>query len=395
MILRDPIFQEVSTIKELVEYFDCLEDNEISFAVKKLKQSNGEGVVFLFDSLEEYPGVLKNQFIVNLLYRKILSKSIIVITSRPTVSLSLHDKVEKRVKILGFGSTECNEYITKSLEVSPERKEYLEKYLKQHPLLNCIIYVPFHLSVLLFIFDIGGLPKTLTELIEFFILHTILLNLDETHGLLSAEKFSDFPKPVNDIVEKLIKLAFYGLQNSRLVFSDSEIKQFCPEIEKAINGYGLLQTVQHYPTKGGAGSTVSYSFLHATIQEFLAASYLSRCSTTTQVGLLKQSFTEVDTTTPEDISHALMWYMYFEIVEADANAWTQFTSEHDYSPSNCGRCYHFNCQFDERVKEVCTTSFRNSKINILFFVVLPYHIATLCISKLESPQKWKNTNQFR
>jgi len=51
-----------------------------------------------------------------------------------------------------------------SLKSSPEKRKELEKYFKQHPLLSNLIYIPFHLSVLLFLFQQGSLPETLTEL---------------------------------------------------------------------------------------------------------------------------------------------------------------------------------------------------------------------------------------
>ena len=60
--LRDSRFQSVTTINEVIQYFDCLDKNEIPAVVKQLKQSNGEGVVFLIDGLDEYPGALQNSF---------------------------------------------------------------------------------------------------------------------------------------------------------------------------------------------------------------------------------------------------------------------------------------------------------------------------------------------
>ena len=92
--LRDSRFQSVTTISELIQYFDCLEENEIPAVVKRLKQSNGEGVVFLIDGLDEYPGALRNTFLTCLFNRQILSKCLFVITSRSFASMSLHNKVE-------------------------------------------------------------------------------------------------------------------------------------------------------------------------------------------------------------------------------------------------------------------------------------------------------------
>ena len=79
--LRDSRFQSVTTVNELLQYFDCLVESEIPAVVKQLKQSNGEGVVFLIDGLDEYPGALQNTFLTSLIGRKILSKRLFVITS--------------------------------------------------------------------------------------------------------------------------------------------------------------------------------------------------------------------------------------------------------------------------------------------------------------------------
>ena len=218
--LRDSRFQLVSTINELIQYFDCLDENEIPTVVKQLKKSNGEGIVFLFDGLDEYPDALQNGFLSRLIDRKILSNCVFVIASRPSASLTLHNKVERRIEILGFGNEERDEYISKSLELLPERKEKLEIYLKQHIMLNSLVYIPFHLSVLLFLFQQGNLPGTLTEMNESFILHTVYRHM-EKHGILATciVKLGDLPKDVYDIIYKLSRLAFQGLQKNQLVFT--------------------------------------------------------------------------------------------------------------------------------------------------------------------------------
>ena len=114
--LRDSKFHSVTTLSELLQHLNCLEENEIPAVVKQLKQSNGEGVVFLIDGLDEYPGALQNNFLTCLFDRKILSKCTFVITSRPCASLSLHSKVDQRVEILGFDNQERNDYIAKCLQ---------------------------------------------------------------------------------------------------------------------------------------------------------------------------------------------------------------------------------------------------------------------------------------
>ena len=124
--------------------------------------------------------------------------------------------------------------------------------MKQQPVINELCFVPLHLTILLYLFQQDSLPKTLTEMNDFFILHTIFRHL-EIHRLTpsdSIDKLAMLPKKVLDIVHKLTELAFKGLQENKLVFTFDEIKQSCPNIDEtegAINGFGLLQTVEHYP----------------------------------------------------------------------------------------------------------------------------------------------------
>jgi len=67
------------------------------------------------------------------------------------------------------------------------------------------------------------------------------------------------------------------------VLTYDNVKAVCPDIDTFPNGFGLLQAVQHY-TLCGAGSTTSFSFLHLTIQEFLAAYYVSTLPSNEQIG---------------------------------------------------------------------------------------------------------------
>ena len=386
--LRDSRFHSVTTINELIQYFDCLDENEIPAVVKQLKQSNGEGTLFLIDGLDEYPGALQNAFLLQLINRKILSKCAFVITSRPGASISVQNKVERRIEILGFGKEERDEYISKSLISSAEKKE-LELYFKQHPMLDSLVYIPFHLSVLLFLFQQRSLPKILTEMNELFILHTVYRHI-EKHDLPSSciTKLDDLPKLAYDILYKLSNIAFKGLLENQLVFTFDEIKQMCPEIDivpGALNGFGLLHAVQHYPVKG-AGVTVSFNFLHLILQEYLAAWYISHCSVEQQKQSLKCSFMKNRFWNETDISNARMWQMYLGIVGVNCDAWVQFTTEYNLSLHQISDpleyIYYFQCLSEGRSEKVnpiaISPAFQNNNLLFLYRTLLPYHIAMLC-----------------
>ena len=396
--LRDPRFHSVTTINELIQYFDCLDENEIPAVVKQLRQSNGEGVIFLIDGLDEYPGALQNTFLIRLINRKILSKCAFVITSRPCASVSLQNKVEQRIEILGFGKEERDEYISKSLNSSAEKRE-LELYFKQHPMLDSLVYIPFHLSILLFLFQQRSLPKTLTEMNELFILHTVYRHM-EKHDLPSSciVKLDNLPKFAYDILYKLSNIAFKGLLENQLVFTFDEIKLMCPEIDivpGTLNGFGLLNAVQHYPRKG-AGVTVSFNFLHLIMQEYLAAWYISHCSVEQQKQSLKYSFLKNEFWDELDDSNARMWQMYLGIVGVNCDAWVQFTTECNLSLNQISdpleHIYYFQCLSEGGSEHINLVSsvFQNNKLSFISRILLPYHIAMLCLFLFKSTKQWKH-----
>ena len=101
---------------------------------------------------------------------------------------------------------------------------------------------------------------------------------------------TNLPDPCTKVIQQLSKLSFEALKDNKLVFTFDEIKQACPDITNipgAINGFGLLQAVQHF---GLTGKTMTFNFLHFTIQEFLAAHYVASLSPSLELKILKEKF---------------------------------------------------------------------------------------------------------
>ena len=236
----------------------------------------------------------------------------------------------------------------------------------------------------------------------------------EKHDLPTScvVKLTDFPESIYHIIYELSKLAFQGLEKNQLVFTFDEVKQVCPEVDTtpgALNGFGLLQAVQHYPTKG-AGTTVSFNFLHLTMQEFLAAWYISHCSVEHQMDLLRRSFMLgelrgdrfIDPGTLND-SFARMWQMYIGLVGVDCDAWKQFTSECKFTLSRMYPLkfiYYFQCYVESQSEDIQTaipSVFQNSTISIpstefSIKVLSPYHIGLLCFFLSKSTERWEHFN---
>ena len=349
-------------------------------------------MAFVIDGFDEYPSSLQHSsLIVDIIRGGILHKAMVVVTSRPTATVSLHDHVDRQIDILGFAKEERVQYIIQSLSDCPERKDELFSYLKRQPTINGFCYVPLHLAVLLYLFRQGGrLPETLTEMNESFIIHTVYRYLQRhkltTLGIIN--KLSNLPEPVLNVIYKISQTAFKGLQENQPVFSLDEITEMYPDINDtpgAINGFGLLQAVRHYPQEG-AGETASFNFLHYTMQEFLAAFHVSTLSDEEQSSLMENTFWEE--------RFNFMWMMYVGIVGTKSKLFIDFISKGNVFKKKSGirvsneiqrdkrkRLHVFQCYTEANSKaevpDIIASMFKNGKVKITDITLLPNHISSL------------------
>ena len=400
LVIRDPPLHTVNSVSKLLHYLnnDYLSDNDVECAANELRRSRGTKVVFVLDGYDECPpnSPLK-QFIDKLIRGFYLPNCLVVITSRPTASMLLRQIVSRRIEILGFASKEKDEYISESLNNSAQKIEELEKYLKQHPVINSLLYVPLHLAVLLYLFKEGNLPETLTEINEFFIVHTIYRHLVKQKQYLFSKfsKLMDLPQSILRFVYQLSELAFKGLRNSQLVFTYNEIEAVCPDVQhmpEIINGFGLLQAVRHYSTMGiGAGSDLSLNFLHFTMQEYLAALYVSNLPSNQRSSLIKKTFWEGQ--------YNFMWMMFVGIAGIKSKRFDEiFNSIEQFDPA--GRSKHylhlFQCCLEEKNSDIIppaiTSIFSDGHINLRGLTLLPHHVVSLTYFMMRSATKWKTLN---
>ena len=136
------------------------------------------------------------------------------------------------------------------------------------------------------------LPKNSTELYHHFICSTICRHLSKYGNPLTHDitDLTNLPDPYNRIIKQLSKLSLEALNNNKLIFTLDEITAACPgivAIPGAINGFGLLQAVQHF---GLYTKTMTLSFMHFTIQEFLAAHYISHLPPKEELKVIKANF---------------------------------------------------------------------------------------------------------
>ena len=290
--LRDPTVQQINSLHTLVHHFYHYERLALKMT-SRVAQDDGNSVTILLDGYDELPPPLRqNGFIVDLLQHKILPSCSIVISSRPHVSTHLRHNISCQVEILGFSQQDQQHFIEHSLKGQPHKISKLKQYLKHHPNINNLCFIPFYLTILLFLYkdkEERPLPNNSTDLYNLFICLTICRHLAKSGITLDEEitHLNSLQQPYNTIINQLSKFAFKTLGNNQVTFTLAEIKKECPDIDKAINGFGLLQVVEYVRR---TSTSLSLNFIHLSIQEFLAAYYVTTLSPSQELSILQKNF---------------------------------------------------------------------------------------------------------
>ena len=323
--LRDSSLHQIRSVDDLLRLI-CMGDEHateiVSACAQYLFANGGRSLTLLLDGYDEYPEHLRESSLVaNILKRQVLPLCGLVVSSRPHASEHLREQATIRVDILGFTETEREHYIKHALPDQPHKIEELTQYLHQQPSVDSICFIPFNMVVLLYLYRLGiALPKNSTELYRHFICSTICRHLSKfakplTHDITDL---TDLPEPYNRIIQELSKLSLEALNNNKLIFTLHELTAACPDIAAipgAINGFGLLQAVQHF---GLYAKTMTLNFIHFTIQEFLAAHYIAHLPPNEELKVIEDNFWS-------DI-HYNMFTIYISLTKGQRSSFKTFLS---------------------------------------------------------------------
>ena len=323
--LRDPSLQQTESVNDLLQLFCKRDENAtqiLSACAQYLFANGGKTLTLLLDGYDEYPRDLhKSSLIADILKRQVLPLCGLVVSSRPHASEHLRKKATVRVDILGFTETEREHYIKQTLPDQPHKVKELTQYLHQRPSIDSICFSPFNMAILLYLYQLGAsLPKTSTELYHHFICFTICRHLSKFGTPITQDitNLTNLPDPCNRIIQQLSKLSLEALNNNKLIFNLHEVIAACPDIATipgAINGFGLLQAVQHF---GLHAKTMTLNFIHFTIQEFLAAHYISHLPPNEELKVIEANFWSN--------IHFNMFSIYISLTKGQRSSFKKFLS---------------------------------------------------------------------
>ena len=401
--LRDHIFQKAELVPDLLKPFfkgDQRKEKIVSVCSEHILDNGGKDLVFLFDGLDELPEELqKESLIADILKRKVLPSCGLVVSSRPHASHNLHPRATLIVDILGFTEVEQKCYIQQALEKGQSHE--IEEYFKHHMTIVGLCYIPFNLVVFLYLYKLGvPLPKNCAELCSRFICVTISRHFkrDKQQCLkTNITELTDLPEPCNKIIHQLAKLSLEALNTNKVIFSVDEMETTCPNITTipgGINGFGLLQVVRY---SGITTETMTFNFLHFSIQEYLAAYHLTKLPTQEELKVIEEKFW--------NDNYLNMFSMYVALTQGQRPPFKHFLSGGDEALisdkflSNQLQCFHlYHCFFEAGDVNMCKTiecskTFSNKKIDLCYTPLTATNVECITVFLASSfCKKWEELN---
>ena len=309
--------KSVREAKSLSDLFHHSNDSIKQEVLEHITSVDGRGVFLVLEGYDELTEDQRTEdsILNKLLIGDCLPKASIMVTSRPLASDSLcpefRESVDQHIEVLGFNDEDIKSYVETACHKQPQALADLLSYISSNPFVSSVMYIPLQCAMLTALYiekwkqKKGGLyaPTTLTQLYTYLLLSSLIRYISE-HPVYSKCKnkitqLTDLPSEVQEQVRKLSQLAAEGLENRQFIFDSIP----CDDM-------GLMQSAEEELV---IGSSVSYCFLHLTLQEYLAALHWSRMCSEDIVRLVSEtSLFPLDTLVRYGIAAGYHWpALYF------------------------------------------------------------------------------------
>ena len=334
-----------------------------------INTKRGEGVMFVLDGFDEYaPGQNPENFISRLIMKKLFCRSIVTVSSRPAATQSFRRVASKYIEVVGFFKEQIKEYINCFFKQNreEERAQQLIQHLEQHPVLMNLCYLPLHCAMLVFLYDQGNatLPVTETEFYRDFTLSILIRSICKQSDSLDCppklKSFDCLPCDHRKIFDKICKLAFQATITSQQIFEKTELDQICSN-----DSLGLV-VIDRYFVRYGIDET--YTFLHLTLQEYLAAFHIAGLSESEQTYIVSRHC--------KDKHLHVTWRFLFGILDYSKESTVKlFKLILDATSDDC--LLHIQCAYESQHSAACTDVLQHHKCGLNFTNIGPFDLACI------------------
>ncbi|XP_026120666.1 NACHT, LRR and PYD domains-containing protein 3-like isoform X2 [Carassius auratus] len=280
-------FRELNLIHKHLSLVDLL--YHLHTETKELKSADYEdyNVMFIFDGLDECRLRLDFQnnqslsdvtesasvdvLLTNLIKGNLLPSALLWITSRPAAANQIPPEcVDQVTEVRGFNDPQKEEYFRKRINDSS-----LADRIITHIRSSRSLFIMCHIPVFCWISaavlermmgkaESAEIPKTLTQMFTHFLIFQTKLKTQKYDG-----KYEIDPDQARKTILSLGKLAFEQLEKGNLIFYEEDLKESGIDVRE-VSVYSGVCT-QIFREEFGLQLGKVFSFVHLSIQEFLAA----------------------------------------------------------------------------------------------------------------------------
>ena len=259
----------------------------------KLNESHGHNLLLVLDGFDEVSHSFhENSVMKSILCRQLLPECTIILTTRPSANHTLkhvfQPGVNKHVEIIGFTEEERVRYITEIFSKEPELQVNFLKHMFLVPHIKSMMYIPLNCAIIAQVYYESqssrhlAIPRTRTQLYK-ALTHSLLvrhMKMKDSNYECTSMLPEGLGEDEKTKFETLVKFAFNSYHKGGSKYSiylhqreSKKVTFFKEDIPDGLVHFGFMnESTEMY---AGKGVERTFSFLHLSLQEYLAALFLA------------------------------------------------------------------------------------------------------------------------
>ncbi|XP_028297312.1 protein NLRC3-like [Gouania willdenowi] len=231
--------------------------------------------------------------LINLIRGELLPSARLWITTRPAAANQIPPEfVDMVTEVRGFTDLQKDEYFRKR-STDEEQVSRIMSHIRTCRSLHIMCHIPLFcwitatvLEDMLKSREKGELPKTLTQIYSHYV---VLQNKVKTVKFDGGAATDPHWNPQSrEMIESLGKLAFEQLQKGMLIFYESDLTECGMDLRAASVCSGVFTQV--FREESSLYQDKVFTFIHLSLQEFLAALHVHQTFISSKVNLLENSW---------------------------------------------------------------------------------------------------------